>query len=610
MSHARLASAALAAFLLTACPPPPLDPQPPTAAAARGSETVFVIEAQGSPLVVDWQPEHRGDLEVAMRDGVAVVGYDSKGLRLLKDCHIDGTYGFVGVSTKEQVIVLQSSDEVMANLPATGLSIVARVGAELGTSSEIDIAMVMVGKKRTTWVSASPADLKGECRGATHFIRGATVGAFALQSAARGQARATAELFGAGVTAGQARQRQLRSVDGSLDACRQASPDASAPPARCAALLRLDLVRLADRSPALAASKLDASSDGGVCPAGFVFAGGKCTKPGSAPHACKVGDVSDCTAQCQRGSLASCDTLGLMYLIGRGVTASDAEALKLFDKACTGKSDSGCFHLGLMVREGRGIAKSAVKGLELMFPACEAGLAMACGVAGRDFFAGLGVPRDRALGLKLIRNACNGGDPFSCEALGGITATGIGGIAKDERQARVLFKRACDGGAIGGCTGIGFMHETGRGGPKKEGLADTIYRTFCEVNPVACVDRGIALMYDLGRRKKDWSQAGVELRKGCDEAIRMGGAAGLGLVACVLQNELYGGKYRIDPELARSTVDVLAESCQAKEARDCTALAVVSLGIGKRADGKKLIQLACEMGDRWACELGKPGVLK
>lgn len=90
----------------------------------------------------------------------------------------------------------------------------------------------------------------------------------------------------------------------------------------------------------------------------------------------------------------------------------------------------------------------------------------------------------------------------------------------------------------------------------------------------------------------------------------MGGAAGLGLVACVLQNELYGGKYRIDPELARSTVDVLAESCQAKEARDCTALAVVSLGIGKRADGKKLIQLACEMGDRWACELGKPGVLK
>jgi len=37
---------------------------------------------------------------------------------------------------------------------------------------------------------------------------------------------------------------------------------------------------------------------------------------------------------------------------------------------------------------------------------------------------------------------------------------------------------------------------------------------------------------------------------------------------------------------------------------------VVSLGIGKRDDGKKLIQLACQMGDRWSCELGKPGVLK
>ena len=227
MSHARLASAALAAFLLTACPPAARDPRPPSAAAARGSETVLVIEAQGSPLIVDWQPEHRGDLEVAMREGVAVVGYDSKGLRLLQDCHIDGNYGFIGVSTKEQVIVLQSSDEVKANLPATGLSILARVGAELGTSTEIDIAMVMVGKKKTTWVSASPADLKGDCRGATHFVRGATVGAFALQSAARGQARATAELFGAGVTGNHARQRQVRSVDGTLDACRQASPDAS-----------------------------------------------------------------------------------------------------------------------------------------------------------------------------------------------------------------------------------------------------------------------------------------------------------------------------------------------------------------------------------------------
>ena len=39
--------------------------------------------------------------------------------------------------------------------------------------------------------------------------------------------RATAELFGAGVTGNHARQRQVRSVDGTLDACRQASPDAS-----------------------------------------------------------------------------------------------------------------------------------------------------------------------------------------------------------------------------------------------------------------------------------------------------------------------------------------------------------------------------------------------
>src|SRR5690606_17547824 len=33
-------------------------------------------ECDASPLVVDWRAEARGDLEVAMREGLAVVRYD------------------------------------------------------------------------------------------------------------------------------------------------------------------------------------------------------------------------------------------------------------------------------------------------------------------------------------------------------------------------------------------------------------------------------------------------------------------------------------------------------------------------------------------------------
>jgi hypothetical protein len=45
-------------------------------AAAVGSESCHVIENDGEPLVVDWRAEQRGDLEIAMRDRVAVVAYD------------------------------------------------------------------------------------------------------------------------------------------------------------------------------------------------------------------------------------------------------------------------------------------------------------------------------------------------------------------------------------------------------------------------------------------------------------------------------------------------------------------------------------------------------
>jgi hypothetical protein len=49
-------------------------------------------EAYGEPLVVEWKPEQRGDLEVLMRDGVAIVAHDCEGLKLLKDCKVDGRW--------------------------------------------------------------------------------------------------------------------------------------------------------------------------------------------------------------------------------------------------------------------------------------------------------------------------------------------------------------------------------------------------------------------------------------------------------------------------------------------------------------------------------------
>lgn len=608
----------LAALFLGGCPDPNRPgASGPSVADIRKSEAVYVIEAKGHPLIVDWQPEHRGDLEVAMREGVAVVGYDANGLRLLKDCHIDGSYGFIGVNTKEQLIKLQSADEVKANLPAGGIGILASLGAELGKSSEIDIAIIMVGKKKTTWANASRKDLKGSCAGASHFVRGATIGAFALRSAAKGQARTAAEVFGAGVSASFKDSKQLQSIDGALEACRQASPDANGPPPQCGALLRLELVRLdegASTKPAADKPAIEAklTSEAEVCPQGFVFAEGKCTKPtADLPHACKLGDVRDCSVQCERGSMESCDTLGNMFVSGQGVSASATEAVKLFAKACQGGLGNGCYNLGVMLQNGNGVAKDEGKAVQLYAAACKDGVAMGCSNAGRSTLWGMGVNKDAALGVKLLELGCNGGDEHACSDLGVMMLGGIGGLTQDERKSVQLFKRACDGNVPTGCTNLAYMVEFGRGVQKNAALAAEIYSRACDAHPSACAVQGIALMYDLGGRKKDSKRSGAELLKACELSVKAGAASNSGeLLACILRNELYGDKYKVDMQMADGAVQTWAETCKAGTARDCTGLGVVLWGVGKREEAKKLVKLGCSMGDAWGCELAKLGPLR
>ena len=168
--------AATISVLTVACPSAP--PNAPTW--NDGRPHVAVVQGANEPLVVDWQPEQRGDLEVSMKQGVAIVAYDKEGLRLLRDCKIDGSYGFFGTTTKEQVVRLKSEEELRANLPTFGGALAAKLGGELKQGGTLDVALVMVGKLRTTWHHASRADLTGDCRSATHFVHGATIGAFAM----------------------------------------------------------------------------------------------------------------------------------------------------------------------------------------------------------------------------------------------------------------------------------------------------------------------------------------------------------------------------------------------------------------------------------------------
>src|SRR5688500_11781456 len=90
------------------------------ARAGRGAARATVLAPDGpsTPLIVDWQPEQRTDLETAIRQGVVVVRLDKKGLRILNGCTLaHGDYGYLGVATKKEVIRLRTAQQVAANLP-------------------------------------------------------------------------------------------------------------------------------------------------------------------------------------------------------------------------------------------------------------------------------------------------------------------------------------------------------------------------------------------------------------------------------------------------------------------------------------------------------------
>ena len=180
-----------------------------------------------------------------MRESVAIVRYDGNSLALLKDCRVAGQYGFIGTTRKEQMIRLEDADEIRVNMPLSGLALVANLQGGLARGTVLDVALVWIGQLRTTYRQVELAQHEGSCQGATHFIRGAMVGAFGMRTSGRAEAQSVAKLFSVGVEAGSQSKSDVRVVEGDLADCGRATPDSDRAPPQCGVPLRLELSAIA-----------------------------------------------------------------------------------------------------------------------------------------------------------------------------------------------------------------------------------------------------------------------------------------------------------------------------------------------------------------------------
>jgi TPR repeat protein len=605
----------LSASLLVSCggaAAKAIQPEAPTAKTALEGDdssggTCTAVADVGNPLIVDWRPDQRGDLEVAMKQGVVVAHYDCNTLKLLPSCRVEGTYGFMAVTKKEQIVRLLSADDAKINLPLNGASI----GAEMKDGTALDIALIIVGQAVTTHGAVAPEHLVGDCKEATHFVRAATIGAFAMDSSSAADIKTSAQIFGIGGAAGSSSSKSLKSKDGEMDACAKAHADSKAPPDQCGAVLRLTLAAIGGKAPppppttdtGEASDKGENKAEVG-CPRGYVLSQGKCTKPTKAvPHLCKVDDLAECAEQCELAQAQSCRLLASFYEFGKSGTKVDKpRALELYTKACDGGDAIGCSSAGYLYDvPNPPIPPDMKKAVALETKACDMGDPRGCSNLGVKYGTGSGVTMDKGKATSLYEKSCNGGFAMGCFNLGIMYTNGPAAYSgPDAPKAFNLFKRACEGNVPRGCNKQGEMTQKGLAGvPADLTKAVGLFDKACNQGwAYGCGNLGVS--YDLGLGiTADAVKATPLLKKGCDGGLPS---------ACrrLAVHYMEGTGVAVDPLQAVSLYSKACNSTWDTDGPGCAGLARanewgeggLAVDLVKATD---LYKKACTLGDADSC---------
>lgn len=536
---------------LSACHAPTPVAQAPLSAVAPAPAAACVAPGEfAESFVIDWPSERRGDLEIALKRKVVVVAATCSSVRILPDCTAEAAYPYVGTTEREELVSLPTADDVRANLPLSASTLTGPAGVDFQHGASLDIGLATVGRRTASRATVLRSDLKGECDGATHFVRNVTLGAFAMGPGAAGQAKTVADVFGRG-----SGSRAQLAKDGALDACRAGKSDGATEVAQCGAPVRVQLKAI--REPGSAPPK--AAEAAPTCPAGMVFNDlGACERPTSdRPHLCAYSDIPDCTLQCAHGSAMSCAFLGRSYQLGRGVPQDLGRAAELLDKACSGGASVACGRVGEMALASHDEAK----GLRLLGRACAAGWVDGCRIAGN-----YAVKNPSVKGIDVIalfQRACFGGDAEGCWSLGAVYRDGAAGFAKNDVEAARWMSLACDGDANVGCSDYATLVDTGRGEPADPARAVSLLVAACDGGrATACAD--LANDYILGHSvTRDMAKGVALLERGCGY-----GNAGV----CFLAGRKYQLGAGVPADAAKATL-LLTKACEGGIALGCKAAA-------------------------------------
>jgi hypothetical protein len=233
---------ALALVVLPACPKTGGVAQqlakPPDMAEETGQAKCGVVKSSAKPLVVEWPAAERAALESGASRGLVAVRYEGCDMEVLTTCTAAGSYAYIGLTQKREGVRIRNADELYAELPVGAASLEGK----LERAGQLNVDMVIVGRKEADRSTFNERDLTGRCDEATHVITGLTVGAFSFYTGASAEVGAAVKVGNMGAGASSSAGNEVLREDGSGASCVVASSADASPPEGCGALLRVEVV--------------------------------------------------------------------------------------------------------------------------------------------------------------------------------------------------------------------------------------------------------------------------------------------------------------------------------------------------------------------------------
>lgn len=193
-------------------------------------ETCKVAKDPLHPLIVEWPGTSKAALDSASQQGIVVVSYVGCTMKVLTSCQAGQAYEFRGVTPVRDKISMASESDLYARMPLG----VGALKGELATAGKLDLEYVVVGQRETP---KPPSMLKGDCRGATHYVRSIMVGAYGLNAV--GRAKAAGGVGIGDIGAGGEHREEVHRLRGSGDV--EGCAKAGSSDADCGAVLQLGL---------------------------------------------------------------------------------------------------------------------------------------------------------------------------------------------------------------------------------------------------------------------------------------------------------------------------------------------------------------------------------